>query len=138
MSNPTKSAALKAVESYSEILKNISVFLNESSESRAFWAKELGLSDSAVSNKKAGRRAWKINEVKAILEVLKKDTKIVDDYIEILDNIDKMIAERGFKKLFFYHKIGLSNMQIYTRRDSVEKGYFSWQIDEIKKLVEAL
>jgi hypothetical protein len=49
-----------------------------------------------------------------------------------------MIAERGFKKLFFYHKVGLSNMQIYTRNTNKNKDYFSWQMDEIQKLVEAL
>lgn len=112
--------------------------IDASSEPLTFWATALGLSNSAVSNKKKGRRDWKASEIKNILKALKKDTKIVDNYIEVLDSIDKMIAEKGYKKQFFYHKVGLSNMQIHIRKTNKNKDYSTWQIDEIKKLVEAL
>jgi hypothetical protein len=138
MAIPTKASALNAVKTYIEIYNEIPSLIDVSPEPLGFWANALGLSNSAVSNKKKGRRDWKASEVKIILHALKKDTKIVDNYIEVLDNIDKMIAERGFKKLFFYHKVGLSNMQIYTRNTNKNKDYFSWQMDEIQKLVEAL
>jgi uncharacterized membrane protein len=138
MTLPTKASALDAIKTYEAIYNEIPLLIDASPEPLGFWAKELGLSNSAVSNKKKGRRDWKASEIKIVLHALKKDTKIVDNYIEVLDNIDKMIAERGFKKLFFYHKVGLSNMQIYIRNTNKNKDYFTWQIDEIKKLVEAL
>ena len=138
MTLPTKESALDAIKTYEAIYKEIPSLIATSPEPLGFWAKELILSNSAVSNKKNGRREWKASEVKIILHVLKKDTKIVDNYIEVLDSIDKMIAERGFKKLFFYHKVGLSKMQIFIRNTNKNKDYFTWQIDEIKKLVEAL
>jgi hypothetical protein len=138
MTLPTKASALDAIKTYEAIYKEIPSLIAANPEPLGFWANALGLSNSAVSNKKNGRRDWKASEVKIILHALKKDTKIVDNYIEVLDNIDKMIAERGFKKLFFYHKVGLSNMQIFIRNTNKNKDYFTWQIDEITKLVEAL
>ncbi len=138
MALPTKASALDAIKTYAEVYNEIPSLIDASPEPLGFWAKALCLSNSAVSNKKKGRREWKASEVKIMLHALKKDTKIVDNYIDVLENIDKMIAERGFKKLFFYHKVGLSNMQIYTRNTNKNKDYFSWQIDEIQKLVEAL
>jgi hypothetical protein len=138
MALPTKASALDAIKLYENTYNEIPSLIDASPEPLGFWAKELGLSNSAVSNKKKGRRDWKASEIRIILDALKKDTKIVDNYIEVLDSIDKMIAERGFKKLFFYHKAGLSNMQIIIRNTNKNKDYFSWQIDEIKKLVEAL
>jgi hypothetical protein len=62
----------------------------------------------------------------------------VDDYINVLENIDAMIYERGFKKLLFYHRVGLNNIQIFTRQHSKDKGYYSWQIEKIRKLEENL
>lgn len=138
MTLPTKASALNAIKIYESIYQEIPSMIDASPEPLSFWANELGLSNSAVSNKKKGRRDWKASEIKNILKALKKDTKIVDNYIEVLDNIDKMIAEKGYKKQFFYHKVGLSNMQIHIRKTNKNKDYSTWQIDEIKKLVEAL
>ena len=135
---PTKASALDAINIYESIYKEVPSMIDASPEPLSFWAKELSLSNSAVSNKKKGRRDWKASEIKNILKALKKDTKIVDNYIEVLENIDKMIAEKGYKKQFFYHKVGLSNMQIHIRKTNKNKDYSTWQIDEIKKLVEAL
>ncbi len=138
MTLPTKASALDAIKIYESIYQEIPSMIDTSPEPLTFWANELGLSNSAVSNKKKGRRDWKASEIKNILKALKKDTKIVDNYIEVLENIDKMIAEKGYKKQFFYHKVGLSNMQIHIRKTNKNKDYSTWQIDEIKRLVEAL
>lgn len=138
MTLPTKASALDAIKIYETIYQEIPSMIDASPEPLTFWATALGLSNSAVSNKKKGRRDWKASEIKNILKALKKDTKIVDNYIEVLDSIDKMIAEKGYKKQFFYHKVGLSNMQIHIRKTNKNKDYSTWQIDEIKKLVEAL
>ena len=138
MTIPTKASALDAINIYEETYNEIPAMIAASPEPLGFWAKALGLSNSAVSNKKKGRREWRASEIRIVLHTLKKDVTIVDNYIEVLENIDKMIAERGFKKLFFYHRAGLSNMQIFIRNANKNKDHFTWQIDEIKKLVEAL
>ena len=138
MTLPTKASALDAIKMYEVTYTEIPSMIDASPEPLSFWGTALGLSNSAVSNKKKGRRDWKASEIKNILKALKKDTKIVDNYIEVHENIDKMIAEKGYKKQFFYHKVGLSNMQIHIRKTNKNKDYSTWQIDEIKKLVEAL
>lgn len=138
MAIPTKTTALKAIQTYADIYNSIPTLIDESLQPLSFWANELGLSNSAVSNKKNGRRDWKASEIKIILKALKKDITIVDNYINVLDSIDTMIAEKGYKKLFFYNRAGLNNIQIYTRQASKNKDYNSWQIEEIQKLVDAL
>jgi hypothetical protein len=138
MAIPNRQTALEAVNQYEKIYESIPTLIDESNEPLSFWAKELNLSNPAISNKKNGRRDWKVSEVKIILNALKKDSSVVDAYVNVLENIDAMIYERGFKKLLFYHRVGLNNIQIFTRQHSKDKGYNSWQIEEIKKLVENL
>ena len=135
----TKTEALNAIKKYEDTLSKISTLLDGSGETLYFWSEKLGLSHTAISNKRHGRRDWKPKEIRIILEVLKKEVKIVDEYTHVLDNIDNMIAERGFKKLFFYHKAGLSNMQVVTRSKGKKQGVYEvWNTEEIRKLVEAL
>ncbi len=96
MTIPTKASALDAIKIYEATYNGIPAMIAASPEPLGFWAKELGLSNSAVSNKKKGRREWRASEIRIVLHTLKKDVTIVDNYIEVLENIDKMIAERGF------------------------------------------
>ena len=138
MQVPSKSAALKAINAYEETLKKVPELLDSSDENAEFWAEKLNLSRTAISNKKHGRRDWKAHEVKKILEILNLDVKIVDVYLNVLDNVDKMIALKGYQKLFIYNKVGLSNVQKRSRTLSTKKDYSVWQIEEIKKLVTLL
>lgn len=136
METPSKSTALEAVNKYQEILKHISTWMDDSAETLLVWSENLGLSRTAISNKKHGRRDWKPSEIRDVLRVLKKDTSIVDNYMQVIDNLDRMIAERGYKKQFFYNKCGVTNNQIAYR--ARRGSYETWEIEEIKALVDAL
>ncbi|WP_238805000.1 hypothetical protein [Emticicia aquatica] len=74
MTLPTKTSALDAIKIYETIYKEVPSMIDASPEPLTFWATVLGLSNSAVSNKKKGRRDWKASEIKNVLKALKKDT----------------------------------------------------------------
>ena len=81
---------------------------------------------------------WHILESILLKFSIKLDVPHLFCVTPILENIDKMIAEKEYRKQFFYHKVVLSNMQIHIRKTNKNKDYWTWQIDETKKLVEAL
>lgn len=136
---PNKAFAQEAISKYQEVLDNIPKWIEESGETVTYWGNLLGINRSAISNKKHGRREWKPREIKTILEALKKETKWVDDYLLVLDSIDKMLVNRGLVKKIAYEKAGLTQGQQFTRTKNSKKGaYEIWDVNEIKKLVEVL
>lgn len=139
METPSKASALRAINAYEKALKEIPQWIEGSGETLHFWSAKLGIAHTSISNKNNGRRAWKVHEVRIILETLKKNPKIVDDYLHVINNIDNMIAERGYKKWFIYHKCGLSNIQTVVRTRGRKNGYYDvWELDDVKKLVSVL
>jgi hypothetical protein len=135
---PTKLEALKIINRYAEFVEKAAQYIDQSEEKLPYWSKVLGISTTAISNKKAARRDWKVEEIRKLVEALKMDVTLVDDYVYLMQHLDTMISIRGYKKQFIYGKAGISNMQVFTRNQNKKKAYMSWKIDEILKIVEAL
>ena len=135
---PKREKLLKIANSYDELIAKIPLLMDESGEKNAFFEEKLGLSKPAISNKKHGKRDWKPTEVQLLLESLKKNTKPVEEYIDLLDNIDEFIKAKGKKKMFVFAQANISIMQTNIRKHNKENGYSAWETDEVRRVIEAL
>ena len=99
-------------------------------------AEKVNTSNSALSNKIHGRRAWQYEDIKKLVGVIgtSEQQETVEKYGYIVQDILPIIKENGYKYGFVFEKAGLSHTQYQVRIRSLSV----WEVDEVRRVITVL
>ena len=131
-----KEEYLSVIDKYDTILKAMPAIIQHNSETLYEIAEKINISNSALSNKIHGRRAWQYEDIKKLVGVIgtQEQQKIVDKYGYIVQDILPIIKENGYKYGFVFEKAGLSHTQYQVRIRSLSV----WEVDEVRRVITVL
>ena len=136
-----KEEYLLIIDKYDEILKGMPALIQNSSETLYEIADKVSLSNSTVSNKIHGRRAWRHEDIKKVVNLIgtPQQQETVEKYWCIVQDIMPIIHDNGYKYGFIFEKAGLTHMQYQVRNRSLSVGRRSvWEVDEVRRVINVL
>ena len=131
-----KKKYLETIEAYAQIIKNLPSMLDNADDTFLEISNKMGISFSALSNKKYGRRDWKMEEIGKLILIIGniKQREIVKNYVFIVNDIFPIIRENGIQFKFIFEKAGM-NMGNYQVRS---KNIATWRVSEVREIISIL
>ena len=131
-----KEEYLSVINKYEEIQKAMPAIIQNNSETLYEIAEKINISNSALSNKIHGRRAWQYEDIKKLVGVIGtiQEQEIVEKYNQIVQDILPIIKENGYKYGFVFEKAGLTHTQYQVRIRSLSV----WEVDEVRRVITVL
>lgn len=136
-----KQVYLETIDSYTQILSELPMFLENADDTIYEIANKIGISFPALSNKKHGRRDWKYEEVNKLMQLLgnEKQIEVVKNYILVVNDILPIIQENGIKFSFIFEKAGMTVGNYQVRSKGASNGSISaWDVAEVRKIIDVL